>query len=261
MYRLLFDHYPIALVMTLVVVVGMTVNLWLIKKHQYSIRSVLLFLLSMGIVQVIGAKVFNLLLRGKVSDFHTELLGGYRYPGALIATLIVLPAVRHILPKDLSLARLGDLLAPGIAFSMATYRIHCFAVGCCYGPVTTLPWAIRFPKGSIPWRDHYTEHLISSTSTLSLPLHPLQLYFMVASLLVGFFLLWYLPRKSFDGQVILLYLVLHEGAKFLLEYLRVNYHLTIQLTSLALCLLGIIGLVFMKTRQAGKVPVRDVGML
>jgi len=64
------------------------------------------------------------------------------------------------------------------------------------------------------------------------PVLPLHLLFMAASLAVGLFLMWFDGRRSFNGQTALLYLVLHEGAKGLLESLREPYVLQLQLTSL-----------------------------
>ena len=56
--------------------------------------------------------------------------------------------------------------------------------------------------------------------------------FMAASFGVGLFLLWFDGRRSFNGQIALLYLVLHDGAKGLLESFRDPYLAELQLTSL-----------------------------
>jgi prolipoprotein diacylglyceryltransferase len=57
----------------------------------------------------------------------------------------------------------------------------------------------------------------------SLPVHPLQLYFGLASLGITALLLSLRSRQRYPGQVILLFFVLDGTAKFLLEYLRFDY--------------------------------------
>ena len=48
---------------------------------------------------------------------------------------------------------------------MIMAKVACFANGCCYGAVCSLPWAVTFPEGG-------TER----TAPAGLALHPTQLY-------------------------------------------------------------------------------------
>jgi hypothetical protein len=63
-------------------------------------------------------------------------------------------------------------------------------------------------------------------------------YLGLGSLAVGLFLVWFRERKAYDGQVALLYLALHEGAKGLLEFLRgsLTTHSVVHLRVIALSL-------------------------
>jgi phosphatidylglycerol:prolipoprotein diacylglycerol transferase len=55
----------------------------------------------------------------------------------------------------------------------------------------------------------------------SLPVHPTQIYESVASLAIAAAcLLWVHPRKRYDGQVFVVFLILYAAARFLLEFLR-----------------------------------------
>src|SRR5574340_151815 len=108
----------------------------------------------------------------------------------------------------------------------------------CFGVPARLPWAVRFPAGSHPWADEVAKGLIPPNALASLPVHPLQLYFLLLAFLVGAFLLWLQPRKQFDGQVVLLYLALHEPGKFLLEFLRAQPAPHVQLLSLAFAVIA-----------------------
>jgi hypothetical protein len=66
---------------------------------------------------------------------------------------------------------------------------------------------------------------------------------MAASCGVGLFLMWFDGRRSFNGQIALLYLVLHDGAKGLLESLREPYVAELQITSLVVSAAGLIVLI------------------
>ena len=52
------------------------------------------------------------------------------------------------------------------------------------------------------------------------PLHPVQIYESLASLIL-FFILWeWIKRKQFDGQVFILYLALYSCMRFVIEFFR-----------------------------------------
>jgi phosphatidylglycerol:prolipoprotein diacylglycerol transferase len=95
----------------------------------------------------------------------------------------------------------ADLAAPWIAFGLALTRVGCFLNGCCYGKLSHLPWAVRFPVGSSAWEAQRAAGLIPADSP-ALPVHPTEIY--LALLNFGMFLLLYLVvrrRKRLDGQV------------------------------------------------------------
>jgi phosphatidylglycerol:prolipoprotein diacylglycerol transferase len=102
---------------------------------------------------------------------------------------------------------------------MAVMRVGCFMMGCCYGVASDVPWALSFPPKSQAARQHAINGWVDP-GAWSLPVHPLQVYFGLASLAVGLALVWFRRRKRYDGQVFLIFLLLHEGAKGGLEFLR-----------------------------------------
>lgn len=170
---------------------------------------------------VIGAVVYNVVETGVPTELTPGALlgGGLRYPGGLLAVLISLPLVRALLPAGLSLAAYLDLAATGVPFAMALMRIGCLLQGCCFGVPSNLPWAVEFPPDSQVARLHATDGLVAPGAP-SLPVHPLQLYFGLASLVVGVVLVRLQRRRRPEGQIFLLFVLLHEGAKGSLEFLR-----------------------------------------
>ena len=209
---------------------------------------------------LVGALTYNMIEAGASSRFDwSQLFGsGLRYPGGIIGGLLALPLVRFLLPAGLSALGYLDLVAPAIAFAMVVVRIGCFLMGCCYGLRSSLPWAVSFAPGSQAARHHVMNGWIEPESW-SLPVHPLQMYFALASLSVGVILLWFQRRKSYAGQVVLLGLVLDQGSKGLLEFLRgsIPSHSVTHLRVASLSMAGIATLLLV-ARARGWIGARTV---
>lgn len=107
--------------------------------------------------------------------------------------------------------RTADVLAPGVVIGQSIGRLGCFAAGCCHGRPADVPWAVRF-------RDIYAARTVGTP--MDTPLHPTQLYESLATALIFAFLLWLAPRKKFQGQVVMSYVLLYGIARFTLEFWR-----------------------------------------
>ena len=64
--------------------------------------------------------------------------------------------------------------------------------------------------------------LVASNALQSAPVHPLQLYFVGAGLLMTGLALWFHPRKRYDGQVGLVVLLAFGVSAAVLEFFRAN---------------------------------------
>jgi phosphatidylglycerol:prolipoprotein diacylglycerol transferase len=215
--------YPIFIV--LAVAVALVVIIPAARRVRLPLSRLFLIQAIVTFVGLTGAVLYNLYETGALDQFGpmSYVSSGLRYPGGIIFVILVLPLVRFLLPPHLTLAGYVDLIAAPTAFAMAVMRGGCFLMGCCYGTPSDLPWALRYSPLSQVARHHVMNGWIEP-GAWSLPVHPLHLYFAIASAAVGFFLLWFQKRKTFDGQVFLLYLALHEGAKGGLEFLRGSVH-------------------------------------
>ena len=132
------------------------------------------FTLNIGllslIVGVIGARLFYvvhylpaflsarnpLLAIVDITSGGLEFYGGFL--SAVVATLV------YIRMKNRSIRWYLDILAPSIMLGLAFGRIGCFLNGCCWGTTTRVPWAIRFPYGSLAF-----EHQAFKTHELKVP--------------------------------------------------------------------------------------------
>ena len=84
----------------------------------------------------------------------------------------------------LELPRYADVLASCLGLGIFVGRWSCFLNGDDFGAVSSVPWAVRFPHGSIPFVAHVRASLLDPLSDLSLPVHPVQLYLAVNGLLL-----------------------------------------------------------------------------
>lgn len=114
-------------------------------------------------------------------------------------------------------------------------------------------YCLSYSPGSQAWYIQFKQGLLPHASHPSHPVLPLHFLFMAASFGVGLFLMWFDTRRSFDGQIALLYLVLHDGAKGLLESFREPYVAQLQLTSLLISAVGLIALIIiLRVRRKGQ---------
>jgi len=183
-------------------------------------RWVLAFAIATLASGLAGARVYALIEQGWRWDLAGTLAGGFRLPGGVIGALVGLVVGHTVFLPRVSLGLIGDLGAIALQFGLVVVRFGCLAAGCCFGTVRDLPWALSFPLGSEAADAHLSLGLIVPGDTASLPVHPLQIYFMLLHLAAGLFLLWLNRRKAYDGQVLLVSLLLVQGGKALLEGFR-----------------------------------------
>lgn len=240
--------YPVALAMA--VVVSALVGAYGLWRSGLSLGVCVRLQLVMAAAGLMGAKLHSLIERGGgLFSLQQELTQGYRYPGAIVALVVVLMLAGRRLTRGTSFAALGDALAPSIGVGAALLRAGCLLYGCCHGVRSELPWAIAFPRESPAWHAHLSAGWIEASSAESLSVHPLQLYFVAVSLGAAF-VAWRLQRrKRFDGQALLAFLALDGIGKAILETFRAARPPSVQLASVILGLSAAGGLLRMSTRS------------
>jgi phosphatidylglycerol:prolipoprotein diacylglycerol transferase len=131
--------------------------------------------------------------------------GGLIFYGGLLLAIGV--SIWYMSWQRLPIWKMADLFSPPIAVGLFFGRLGCFFAGCCYGKETSLPWAIVFADPN-------------SLARLNIPLHPTQLYEASSNLAIFFFLKWRERKKSFDGHIFWLFLLLYSVTRFFVEMLR-----------------------------------------
>ena len=154
---------------------------------------------------------------------------GFAIYGGVIGGLLAIGAYLH--QQQLPVWKTFDVIAPGALMGMGTGRLGCFFAGCCHGtPVHDFHGGAElvFPNGSLWFSSAFpflaTEFQAGGVSRiLDTPLYPTQLFAAFAGIGIGLLLhaLW--TRRTFDGQLLALGLMLEPPTRFLTEAFRADH--------------------------------------
>jgi phosphatidylglycerol---prolipoprotein diacylglyceryl transferase len=107
------------------------------------------------------------------------------------------------------LLRWADVSAPSVVLGTSITRVGCLLFGCDYGRVSEkLPWAIRFPQHPAldanpapAWSRHVKDYGLAKDALYSLPVHPTQVYEMLAGLFIFGVMMYLRKVRKFSGEV------------------------------------------------------------
>jgi phosphatidylglycerol:prolipoprotein diacylglycerol transferase len=205
-----FTIYAYGFFIALGFIVGLVLATLKARKEGIPFATVVDLFFYTVLSAFLGARILFVLINFDVYRKHPINIfkiweGGLVFYGGLILAVIV--ALGYTRWYRLSIWKLADLISPLIALGLSFGRIGCFLAGCCYGKETSLPWGVTFTDPN-------------SLARLNVPLHPTQLYDAVNGLALFFFLNWMEKRKTFDGQIFWLFLLLYSITRFFIEILR-----------------------------------------
>lgn len=139
----------------------------------------------------------------------------------------------HFYLKEESALKIFDIAAPAIALGYGLGRFGCHTSGDgCYGIETASAFGIPYPNGYIP---------------TSLSVFPTPLFESLFSIIVMGLLLNLRKKNLKQGTIFFIYLILNGISRFLVEFIRRNPKILLdlsqaQLISISLMLIGAIGI-------------------
>lgn len=146
---------------------------------------------------------------------------GFRIPGGILLLALTMPASCRL--AKVSWPRFGENFVIVVSVMLVLVRLGCFLNGCCFGKVSTMPWAFEFPRDSWVHFYHVSQGWISPAASASLPVHPLQLYFCVAAVVSLALLLWLRYSGEGVGEAQYCFFALFFSSTAVLELVRANY--------------------------------------
>jgi phosphatidylglycerol:prolipoprotein diacylglycerol transferase len=171
------------------------------------------------VASLAGARIYYALAHpdrfaGRWGDIFAIWQGGLVLHGGILAA--VAASAIYVRKAGWSFADLVDVVAPGLAFGVASGRLGCFFNGCCFGVPAGDGWGLVFPEGCS-----------AASAFPGVPLHPTQLYMAALEAALGAVLLWLdRPASSFRrrfpsrGALFGLYLLGSSAARLGIDRIR-----------------------------------------
>ena len=185
------------------------------KREGISTKKIVDLSVSLLFAGVVGSKLLMIvvdLFNGAdivgILDLAYLRAGGAIHGGIISAVIAFFWQTKRL---RLPVLKTMDCMSPALALGQAVGRLGCFYAGCCYGTTSSLPWAVTFV-------DIEAQNI--SGTPLAIPLHPVQLYSFLSSLIVTVMLLMVFKRRQFVGQVSGCYFVMEGALRIIVEHWR-----------------------------------------
>ncbi len=219
------------------VLLGVVFALRECKRIGFKEDNLLDFLLYAIPAAIVGARAYYVIFSWDFYSKNPDQIinirnGGLAIHGALIAGVIV--GVLFCKIRKIKVLELLDIVMPSVALGQAIGRWGNFINQEAHGGPTDLPWGIIVNGQKV---------------------HPTFLYESVIDFCIFLFLIWFRKnKKTTDGQVLGLYLILYSAGRFFVEGLRTDSLMFLgmrvaQLISLGSILLGVLLLVYLKKKN------------
>jgi phosphatidylglycerol---prolipoprotein diacylglyceryl transferase len=201
-----------------ILAIAYLVGIWMLRRKARAEglpeQKIFDFSLYVLAAAILGAKALLIIVEWRHYASNPRSLvevlrsGGVFYGGLIAATTVgVWYMKKHRLPAW----KIADMGAPSIALGEAIGRWGCFAAGCCYGKPTDGPLGVRFT-------DPFARDAVGTP--LDVALHPTQIYLSINAFLIFLILQWAYRRRTFDGEVFWLYVLLYAITRGLIENFR-----------------------------------------
>ncbi len=169
-------------------------------KQGFRAKDSLWMLLGMGISTFIGARLFNVLVNfpwyredlSRIFAFDTR---GFSLYGGIAMGMIAGFAISRY--RKIPLVKFADTTTPFVGIGIAVWRVGCFLNGCCFGKETALPWGVTFPQFSPAHKHQISENFLDSLTVH--PVHPTQIYELLAALFGSILIFFVLRKQKVDG--------------------------------------------------------------
>lgn len=208
MYPILFEftwgdqHYAISAYRTLMLLAAIAtllVGVWLQRRKRIALFPGTMTLLATLAGLYVGARASYWLWQ--VLQGSPTPAAGLWLPGGFTSAIATLLFCCYCFGLDVRVV--ADRMIPALGIGGAILRVGCFLRGCCFGCPTTVPWGVVFPWGSPAQQAQALEN-IGALFWGAAPVHPTQLYELVACLVAAGIGVWGLRSQWTAGVTTLM---------------------------------------------------------
>lgn len=167
-------------------------------------RALLTFAVALAL-GIVGSRLFDLAVdwgaySRQPARIYSLSLSGFALDGGLILAVVSAALLARLF--RLPLWHLADGTVPAVAAGIVLMRVGCLLNGCCYGIVTSLPWGITYPAGSQAWAWEVGTGRTGLLGFMGMvkPVHPTQVYEMIAAVMFCGLAMWLLHRGHRRGS-------------------------------------------------------------
>ncbi|MBI2464646.1 prolipoprotein diacylglyceryl transferase [Candidatus Shapirobacteria bacterium] len=208
--------YSTFCILAAVVVVGGT-GVAATKRKMAGVK-VLITLLMAATGAFVGARglyVLTNLQNNKVSYWDWNFHNFSLYGGIMVAMAMGFMAARLLKINPIKLA---DVTTPFVGIGIALIRVGCYLHGCCFGTETTLPWGVKFA----PFSPAHIYQLRQEGGEIFEvhPVHPTQIYELIAALMGSMIATIVLKRKMKNGAATIIFWTWFSACRLIIHFLR-----------------------------------------
>ncbi|MCL5005784.1 MAG: prolipoprotein diacylglyceryl transferase [Acidobacteria bacterium] len=188
---------------------------------------------------------------------------GFVWDGGLLGGLLAVYLISHY--YKVPFLTTADMAAPAVLIGQALGRMGCLLSGDGdWGLPTKMPWGMSFPHAIVGWNSQTVLKLNAHDQLVSgfypgVRVQPTPIFEAVLYVAIAVFLIWAMRKRHWaEGRVFYAFLVLSGGARFLVEFWRINprvlWGLTeYQIFSILLMAVGVAALVITRNRKPAAV--------
>jgi phosphatidylglycerol---prolipoprotein diacylglyceryl transferase len=202
------------------------------NRKTFSILKIISIFIGAVIVMILGARGFYLAFEKDYSQVAFTLSDLMNFRGmTFYGSFLVVTVYLYLVSLKVKAADKQNFWLSAIYGCLVSYvflRVGCFTIGCCWGKITPVAWAVQYyhPASVMPWK--------------GIPVHPVQLYDAFYSLILLFTFLLMKNKKL----VPLLFFILFPLGRIITEFYRGDAYrgedLLMNLSTSQLISLGII---------------------
>lgn len=211
----------------ILIALGMILAMWIstreAKRQGYDEGIIVDLCLLIIPIGIIGARIYYVIFNwdmysGNIAEMINIRGGGLAIHGGILFGLLTVIVYSKI--KKINFFKLVDMVVLGLPLAQAIGRWGNFINGEAHGGPTNLPWAIVVDGQKV---------------------HPTFLYESISNIIIFIILFKLRKNKKYEGQLMVVYVVLYSIVRFFVEALRTD---SLMLGSIKMAqLIGIAGIV------------------